>query len=37
VQLIKGAELKVYPGGSHGLFATHVEQLNRDLLEFSKA
>ncbi len=37
VQLIKGAELKVYPGGSHGLFATHVEQLNRDLLEFSNA
>jgi pimeloyl-ACP methyl ester carboxylesterase len=37
VQLIKGAELKVYPGGSHGLFATQVEQLNRNLLEFSKA
>jgi non-heme chloroperoxidase len=36
-QLIKGAELKVYPGGSHGLFATHVEQFNRDLLEFIKA
>jgi len=27
----------VYPGGSHGLFATRVEQLNRDLLKFSKA
>jgi non-heme chloroperoxidase len=36
VQLVPGAELTVYPGGSHGLFATHVEQFNRDLLEFIK-
>jgi non-heme chloroperoxidase len=33
-QVVKGAELKVYPGASHGLFATHAEQFNRDLLDF---
>jgi non-heme chloroperoxidase len=36
-QLIPGAALKEYPGASHGLFATHVEQFNGDLLEFIKA
>jgi len=36
-ELVDGAVLKVYGGASHGLFATHVEQLNRDLLEFIKA
>lgn len=36
VQLIRGAELKVYPGGDHGLAATHKEQLNADLLAFAK-
>ena len=36
-ELIPDAQLKVYPGGSHGLFATHTEQFNRDLLEFIKA
>jgi len=34
---IKGAELKVYPGAPHGLFVTHMEQLNRDLEAFFKA
>ena len=35
--LVDGAELKVYAGASHGLFATHTEQFNADLLEFIKA
>ena len=30
------ARLEVYRGASHGLFATRVEQFNRDLLEFIK-
>jgi len=37
VQLIKGATLKVYPGGDHGLAATHKDQLNADLLAFVKS
>lgn len=35
-KLIKNATLKVYPGGSHGLAATHTEELNKDLLAFIK-
>jgi non-heme chloroperoxidase len=35
-ELIKGATLKVYPGGDHGLAATHKNQLNGDLLELIK-
>jgi non-heme chloroperoxidase len=35
-QIVKGAELKVYPGASHGLFATHTDQFNTDLLTFVK-
>jgi non-heme chloroperoxidase len=31
---IKGAVLKVYPGGPHGLFVTHMKEVNTDLLEF---
>jgi non-heme chloroperoxidase len=31
---IPGAILKVYPGAAHGLFVTHREQVNRDILEF---
>ena len=34
---VPGADLKVYPGASHGLFATHTEQFNADLLEFIKS
>ena len=34
---VPGAELKVYPGASHGLFATHTEQFNADLLDFVKS
>ena len=33
-KLVPGATLKVYPGGPHGLAATHTEQLNADLLAF---
>ena len=36
-KLIKGAQLKVYPGLSHGLFATHPELINPDMLAFFKA
>jgi non-heme chloroperoxidase len=31
---IPGAVLKVYPGAPHGLFLTHMDQVNRDILEF---
>jgi non-heme chloroperoxidase len=33
-KLVDGAILKVYPGGPHGVAATHTEQLNADLLAF---
>jgi non-heme chloroperoxidase len=33
-QLIPGAVLKIYPGGDHGVAATHADQLNADLLAF---
>jgi non-heme chloroperoxidase len=33
-KLVKGAVLKVYPGGPHGLADTHAGQLNEDLLGF---
>jgi non-heme chloroperoxidase len=33
-RLVKGAELKIYPGGSHALGDTSRDQLNEDLLEF---
>lgn len=36
-KLVKGSELKVYPGAPHGLSATHREQLHADLLAFAKA
>lgn len=34
---IRGADLKVYPGAPHGLFVTHMDQVNRDLETFLKA
>jgi len=37
VQLVPNSELKVYPGAPHGLFATHADQFNADLLAFIKA
>ncbi|MDB5295461.1 MAG: alpha/beta hydrolase [Phycisphaerales bacterium] len=33
-KLVKGATLKVYPGGAHGLTDTAKDQLNADLLAF---
>ena len=36
VKIVDGAELKVSPGASHGLFATHADQFNNDLLTFVK-
>ena len=36
VKIVEGAELKVYPGAPHGLFQTHKEQFNGDLLAFVK-
>lgn len=33
-KLIKGAQLKVYKGASHGLCSTHKDQINADLLAF---
>jgi non-heme chloroperoxidase len=35
-KLVKGSTLKVYPGGPHGVAATHTDQLNADLLAFIK-
>jgi non-heme chloroperoxidase len=35
-KMIKGATLKIYKGAPHGLFATHKEQFNTDLLEFAR-
>lgn len=36
-KLIPGAELKIYPGGSHSLGDTSREQFNADLLEFARS
>ena len=36
VKLVKGATLKVYPKGSHGLASIQKDQLNTDLLAFIK-
>jgi non-heme chloroperoxidase len=33
-EIVKDATLKVYPGAPHGLFATHKDQFNADLLAF---
>jgi non-heme chloroperoxidase len=36
-KIVKGAQLKIYPGGTHALADTHAERLNADLLEFARA
>jgi non-heme chloroperoxidase len=36
VKLVKSAQLKVYKGAPHGLCTTHKDQVNADLLAFSK-
>lgn len=33
-ELVPGAQLKVYEGAPHGLFVTHIDRLNADLLAF---
>jgi len=35
-QMLPGAQYKVYEGAPHGLYATHNEELNRDLVSFIK-
>lgn len=35
--LIPGARLKRYEGAPHGMFITHMAQVNRDLLEFAES
>ena len=35
-KIVKGATLKVYPGGPHGLTATKKDEVNADLLAFIK-
>jgi non-heme chloroperoxidase len=35
-KLVKGANLKVYPGAPHGMCSTHKKQVNEDLLAFLK-
>jgi non-heme chloroperoxidase len=37
VKLVQHSRLKVYPGLSHGMCATHPEQINTDLFEFFKS
>ena len=37
VKILKNATLKVYPGASHGLFSTHKDQFNSDLLAFLRS
>ena len=33
-KMVKGSELKIYPGAPHGLCSTHKDQVNVKLLEF---
>lgn len=37
IKLLRNGTLKTYPGLSHAPFATHPEQINRDLLAFVRA
>jgi hypothetical protein len=32
----QSCQLKVYEGAPHGLFISHMDRLNRDLLDFIK-
>jgi non-heme chloroperoxidase len=36
-KIIKGAQLKVFPGGSHGLAQTEADKFNSEVLAFIKA
>ena len=35
--LIKGSQFKIYEGAAHGLFITHKDRLNSDLLDFIRS
>ncbi len=35
-ELVEGSRFIAYEGAAHGLFATHAERLNEDLLAFVK-
>jgi pimeloyl-ACP methyl ester carboxylesterase len=35
-ELVTGAKLKVYEGAPHGLFVTHIDRLNQNLLDFAR-
>ena len=35
-KIVKNATLKVYPGYPHGMFTTHADEINADLLAFMK-
>jgi non-heme chloroperoxidase len=35
-RIVKGAKLKVYKGGSHGMCVTQKDEVNEDLLAFIK-
>jgi non-heme chloroperoxidase len=35
-ELVPGAKLRVYEGAPHGLFVTHIDRLNQDLLDFAR-
>lgn len=37
IKLLKHGSLKTYPGFPHGMPATSADQINADLLEFTKA
>ena len=37
VKIAPKAQLRVYPGASHGICSTHKDQVNADLLAFLKA
>lgn len=37
IELLKNGTLKTYPGAPHGLFQTHADQVNADILAFIKA
>ena len=36
-KLVKGAQLKIYKGGAHGMCSTEKDRVNADLLEFIKS
>ena len=37
IELLTNGTLKTYPGLSHGMFATHPQIINADLLAFARS